>query len=81
MNLAEIQFDVWSHYNVDAYLASMGLAVHSEFRGRGIAVEMLKAREEILKILGLKLTSTQFTGIGSQKSAIKAGFQENSTVT
>jgi GNAT superfamily N-acetyltransferase len=81
MHLAEIQFDVYNFYKVDAYLASMGLSVHPDYRGRGIAVEMLKAREEILRFLELKLTSTQFTGVGSQKSALKAGFEENSTIT
>lgn len=81
MSLAEKQFDVWSFYKVEAYLASIGLSVHPDYRGRGIAVEMLKTRKEILKILGLKLTSTQFTGIGSQKSAKKAGYEENFVVT
>lgn len=81
MHLAEIQLDVFNFYKVDAYLAAIGLSVHPSYRCRGIAVEMLKAREEVLRHLGLKLTSTQFTGLGAQKAARKAGFEENATVT
>lgn len=47
-----------------------------EYRGRGIATEILKARVPMLKALGLKVTSTAFTGIGSQKAAKKAGYKE-----
>lgn len=81
MKFAEQQCDVCELYQVDAYLATMGLCVNSAYRGRGIATQMLKARQEIMKILNLKLTSTQFTGEGSQKAAMKAGFEENFCVT
>lgn len=70
------QFDVYKAYNVDQYLTAYGLCVNPEYRGRGVATEMLKARAPILKALGLKVTSTAFTGIGSQTAAKKAGYDE-----
>lgn len=81
MKFAEMQCDVFELYHVDAYLAAMGLGVNLAYRGRGIATEMLKARQEVMKILNLRLTSTQFTGEGSQKAAMRAGFEENFCVT
>jgi GNAT superfamily N-acetyltransferase len=70
------EFDVFSTYNVYQYLTAFGLCVNPEYRGRGIATEMLKARAPILRALGLKVTSTAFTGIGSQTAAKKAGYKE-----
>jgi GNAT superfamily N-acetyltransferase len=70
------EFDVFSAYNVYQYLTAFGLCVNPEYRGRGIATEILKARAPILKALGLKVTSTAFTGIGSQTAAKKAGYKE-----
>lgn len=43
--------------------------MNRKYRGRGIATEMLKARRPFLEALGLKVTSTAFTGIGTQKAA------------
>lgn len=57
-------------------MTAFGLCVNPEYRGRGIATEILKARAPILKALGLKVTSTAFTGIGSQSAAKKAGYKE-----
>lgn len=37
---------------------------------------MLKARAPVLEAFGLKVTSTAFTGIGSQTAAAKAGYKE-----
>lgn len=74
------QFDVYSAYNVVQYLTAYGLCVNPDYRGRGIATEMLKARKPILKALGLTITSTAFTGIGSQMAAKKAGYDEVFTI-
>lgn len=70
------QFDVYAAYNVEQYLTAYGLCVNPEYRGRGIATEMLKARVPILKAFGLEVTSTAFTGIGSQVAAKKANYED-----
>lgn len=70
------QFDVYEAYNVDQYLTAYGLSVNSEYRGRGIATEILKARAPIFKAFGLKVTSTAFSAIGSQTAAKNVGFEE-----
>lgn len=56
-------------------MSAMGLCVNTAYRRRGIATEMLKARAPFLKNLGFKVTSTEFTGIGSQKAAALAGYK------
>ena len=68
---------MFENYNVNQYLIAYGLCVDTTYRGRGIATEMLKARAPLLKDLGLVVTTTAFTGIGSQKAAEKAGYEEN----
>ena len=75
------KLDVFKAYNVDHYLYGIGLCVDSTYRGRNIATEILKARVPFLKSLNLKVTSTLFTGIGSQKAAEKAGFEEISATS
>lgn len=57
-------------------MTAYGLCINPEYRGRGIATEMLKARVPILKALGLTVTSTAFTGIASQIAAKKAGYED-----
>ena len=52
------------------------MIVTKSYRHRGIAVEMLKARVEILKAFNVDVTSTIFTVIGSQKAAVKANYEE-----
>jgi RimJ/RimL family protein N-acetyltransferase len=77
MSYAQEQFSSFKHYNVDKYLIAYGLCVDTNYRARGIATEMLKARLPIMKSLGLKVTTTAFTGLGSQRAAEKAGYEEN----
>lgn len=36
--------NVFEKYNVKKYLSGFGLCVHPDYRGLGIAVEILKAR-------------------------------------
>lgn len=69
-------YDIFEHYPVDQYLDAFGLGVISEYRRKGIAVELLKARIPLMKALGLSLTATAFSTISSQKAASKAGFIE-----
>lgn len=73
----ESQVDLFKLYKVDAYLGGLGVTVDKVFRGRGIASELLKAREDAAKALGLKLTSALFTGNESQRAACKAGYEQN----
>lgn len=74
-------FDVMSHFKVDHYLYGVGLCVSSDYRGRGIATELLKARVPLLKCLGLTVSSELFTTIGSQKATKHANYVEKSSVT
>ncbi|XP_049533481.1 uncharacterized protein LOC125949991 [Anopheles darlingi] len=67
--------NLYERYGVDMYLTAYGLSVNTRFRGLGIATEILKARVPICRAFGVKLTSTNFTAIGSQKAAAKAGFK------
>lgn len=69
--------DLFNYYNVDKYLSEYGLCVHPDYRQRGIATEMLKARAPFLKALRLELTSTAFTVIGSQIAAHRANYDLN----
>lgn len=77
MSYAREQFNVYKHFNVREYLQSYGLCVDTMYRARGIATEMLKARASLLKALHLSVAIAAFTGIGAQKAALKAGFEEN----
>ncbi|EDS42761.1 conserved hypothetical protein [Culex quinquefasciatus] len=51
-------FDLFGHYGVDKYLAAFGLSVNRRYRGRGIATDILKARVQLCKAFGIKLTTT-----------------------
>jgi GNAT superfamily N-acetyltransferase len=66
---------------VDKYLTGYGLCVNPEYRGRGIATQILKARVPILKALDLRVTATAFTGIGSQTAAKKAGYVDDYVIS
>ncbi|XP_052866387.1 uncharacterized protein LOC128272593 [Anopheles cruzii] len=67
--------NLYEKYGVDKYLTAYGLSINSRYRGRGIATELLRARVPICRAYGLRLTSTNFTAIGSQIPAAKVGFQ------
>lgn len=75
------KFDVFEHYNVENYLSGGCLCVNSDYRGRGIATEMLKARSSLLQVLNLSVTSTVFTSLASQKAAAKAGYDLKSSTS
>jgi len=68
--------DIFNKFNVDKYLTSMGLCVNPDYRGRGIATELLKVRPQIMKNLGFSLSVTTFTSLGSQSAAKNAGFED-----
>lgn len=57
-----------------------GLYVEQDYRNRGIAVEMLKALEEIGKAVGIQVSSNVFSSLGAQKAAVKFGFEESFSI-
>ncbi|XP_077299189.1 uncharacterized protein LOC143920257 isoform X2 [Arctopsyche grandis] len=73
--------DPFEKYNVEEYLGAFGLCVHPDFRGLNISTEILRARIPLLKAFRLSVSSTDFTAIASQKSAYKAGFKVDASVS
>nr|CAD7260531.1 unnamed protein product [Timema shepardi] len=71
----EGQVNVFEKYNVNEYMAAMGLSVDREFRGQKLGLELLKARSDLGRSVGLKLTVTVFTAMASQIQAERAGFE------
>ncbi|XP_068630776.1 uncharacterized protein [Battus philenor] len=66
---------IFDKYNVNNYLMGAGLSVAPEYRGLGIAVELLKARKSLAKELGFQVTGGIFTSAFAQKAAEKAGME------
>lgn len=63
------------------FLFANGLAVKNEYRGKGIASELLKARTSFMKANDLSVTTTVFTTSGAQKAAEKSGFSDNFVIS
>lgn len=74
-------YDIYKELGVDKYLHAHGLCVKNEFRGRGIAVELLKARHPLLKVIEVPASLTIFSTASSQKAAIKAGYTEVASIS
>jgi len=70
------QASIFTKYNTDKYLGSLGLVVNREYRGCGIAKELLKARKQIMENLGLIVSATLFSAKGFQNAAESVGFEE-----
>ncbi|KAL7028453.1 hypothetical protein ACKWTF_005842 [Chironomus riparius] len=68
--------DIYNKYNVDRYLSAFGLVVDRSYRGCGLAKHLLHARVPLMQYIGLSVTVTSFTGIGSQTAAKNAGYEE-----
>ncbi|XP_063243793.1 uncharacterized protein LOC134543028 isoform X2 [Bacillus rossius redtenbacheri] len=68
--------DPFEKYGVEEYIAAMGLSVAKEFQGQGLGKELLKARFDVGRAVGVKLTVTAFTAIESQVLATREGFEE-----
>ncbi len=75
------EFNVMDYYGVHKVISAAGLCVIEKYRNRGIATKMLMARAPLLRCLGVKVTSTIFTTIGSQKAAKAAGYDENFSIS
>ncbi|KAG5684453.1 hypothetical protein PVAND_013687 [Polypedilum vanderplanki] len=71
---------VYEKYNVDKYLTDYGICIRKEFRNRGIALEFIKSRTQMMKMLNIQVTSTSYTVIATQKAAIKAGHFESYSI-
>ncbi|XP_063244076.1 uncharacterized protein LOC134543154 [Bacillus rossius redtenbacheri] len=68
--------DPFEKYGVEEYIAAMGLSVAKEFQGQGLGKEILKARFDVGRAVGVKLTVTAFTAIESQVLATREGFEK-----
>lgn len=74
-------FDVFDHNNVNDFLYAHGLAIRPDYRGYGVASEMLKARAPFMKCHNLRVTTSLFTTLGSQKAALKNGYHEDCSIS
>ncbi|GJQ70243.1 hypothetical protein Trydic_g22693 [Trypoxylus dichotomus] len=70
------QKDAFSTFNITEYLDGMGLYVLREYRGEGLGLELLKAREPLCRACGLKASLTVFSSKFSQSCAVRAGFKD-----
>jgi len=73
-------FDPFTHYEVDKVMFAAGLYVDRKYKNRGIAVEMIKARGEVGKAVGVQVSSNVFSSLGAQKAAAKVGFEESFSI-
>ncbi|KAJ4437957.1 hypothetical protein ANN_13896 [Periplaneta americana] len=65
--------NVYDHYGVDKYMTALGLCVDRTFRGQGLGLEILKARFDLGRAVGMEVTMTAFTGPASQILAHRVG--------
>lgn len=68
-------YDPNEKYNVNEYMASLGLSVDRKYRGRSIGDHFLSSRKAMFQEFGLKFTQTIFTSDFSNANADKVGFQ------
>ncbi|XP_039749121.1 uncharacterized protein LOC120625918 [Pararge aegeria] len=66
---------IYDKYDVSKYLMGAGLSVTPEYRGLGVAVELLKYRMLLAKEEGMSVTGGIFTSEPAQRSADKAGWE------
>ncbi|XP_049855542.1 uncharacterized protein LOC126336106 [Schistocerca gregaria] len=67
--------DVFTRYGVDCYLTALGLSVDPEYRGQGVGEQLLRARWDLCRALGIPLTVTWFSATASQVLAERIGFE------
>ncbi|XP_073983356.1 uncharacterized protein [Rhodnius prolixus] len=73
-NLTEIG-NVFKTYDLERYLTSHGLSVHSDYHGYNIGLRLLETRELLCQELGLKATATVFSNKVAQYLAAKDGYK------
>lgn len=69
------KMDVFTRYDVDYCLKSYGVTVSRNFRYRGIATQLLKARLPMMREFKIPITYSLFTATSSQRAATKAGYK------
>jgi hypothetical protein len=69
-------YQSFDRFNIIYFLYAHGLAVDRDYRDKGIACELLKARGPLMKTLNVFETHSIFTTVGAQKAALKAGYKE-----
>lgn len=74
-------YNPYEKYNVDKYMASLGLSVDRKYRGRSIGDHFLSTRKAMCREFGLKFSGTMFTSNFSNANADKAGFQTDVSIT
>ncbi|KAF5277778.1 hypothetical protein FQR65_LT03758 [Abscondita terminalis] len=67
--------DAFEVLKTDVLLGAMGLYVSPNFRGQNLGLELLNAREDLCKAVGIKASVTVFTALVSQILAERAGFK------
>ncbi|PSN38573.1 hypothetical protein C0J52_19757 [Blattella germanica] len=67
--------NVYDIFGVDEYMTALGLCVDPIYRGQGLGLEILKARTELGKAIGLSVTMTVFTAVSSQILAARVGME------
>ncbi|CAH0701101.1 unnamed protein product [Spodoptera exigua] len=72
--LSEI-YDDLKEFNLDPYLLDRGIVVCPEYRGLGIAQELLKVRRLISKEFGIPINGAWMTSYGTQKAAERDGWE------
>ncbi|XP_026324018.1 uncharacterized protein LOC113233196 [Hyposmocoma kahamanoa] len=75
------KLDAFKYLETDKLLYAVGLVVRRDFRGAKLGARVLAAREPLCKSQGIPSTSTLFTGVASQKCALRAGFTEVLSIT
>ncbi|XP_069690256.1 arylalkylamine N-acetyltransferase-like 2 [Periplaneta americana] len=65
--------NLFERYDVDHFLSAAGLCVSREYRGQGLGFELLKARFDMGRAVGLPLTATLFTSDNTQWMAEQLG--------
>lgn len=72
---AQPQREVFSRFGVSRCLYALGLVVAPAHRAQGLGEQLLRARWDLGRALGIKVSATMFTGPASQKLARRVGFQ------
>lgn len=75
------QFNCFDNYNVDKYICAFGLSVQPKFSGRKIGGDLLRGRIPLGNAIGVKVSSTVFTAVASQKLALNVGFKTKYEIT
>lgn len=75
LDLVSERVNMYELYGVEEFMSAMGLCVDPVFRCQGLGLELLKARFDLGKAVGLKATMTVFTAEASQRLAYKLGME------